>query len=162
MVRMVEINSSRDLSLVEFSNPPGWIWTQHQTKWFWWRGSLQGCFRSGELKVLEKTVATLQAQLKGPHSTTSKVTAFNAIVELVKETVPTEVLVSMDSTQKRGRGECFGLWPNLSLSYHEMKIRPMCCWDNPPLCIVQDRPTLSLDEEVHKGREILSDRTYLF
>ena len=63
-----------------------------------------------KLKTLEQTVATLQAQLQAPQSSMSKITAFNAVVELIKDTLPTDILVATDSTQKRGSGECWGLF----------------------------------------------------
>ena len=49
-------------------------------------------------------MATLQAQLKAPRSSTPKVMAFNAIVDHIRKTIPTEVLLNTDSPQKRGRG----------------------------------------------------------
>ena len=39
-----------------------------------------------------------------------EITAFNAIVELVKDAIPIELLVATDSPCKRRRGECSGLF----------------------------------------------------
>ena len=44
-----------------------------------------------KLRVLEKTVVTLQAQLAAPCSTAPKVMGFKAIVDLIKDTIPTEL-----------------------------------------------------------------------
>ena len=58
-----------------------------------------------KLLQLKKTVASLQAQLQTPPSATPKVAAFNAIVDLVKNIVPTEVLIATQSPQeKKERG----------------------------------------------------------
>ena len=46
-------------------------------------------------------MASLQAQLQGHQSSIPKVTAFSAIVDLVKDTLPTEMLVSTESPEKR-------------------------------------------------------------
>ena len=63
-----------------------------------------------KIKQLEKTVAALQAQpISQPQSSTPKVTAFNAVVELVRDNFPTEVLVETHSPQKRGKGEASGV-----------------------------------------------------
>ena len=59
---------------------------------------------------LEKTVASLQAQLQAPASATPKVAAFNTTVDLIKDTVPTEALVATQSPQKKGRGEDSGVF----------------------------------------------------
>ena len=80
-----------------------------------------------KLKQLEQTVATLPAQLQTPQSSTPKITALIAIVELVKDTIPTEVLVATNSPHKRGRGECLGLFePQVEqieqLPWHEDKV----------------------------------------
>ena len=50
--------------------------------------------------------------------------AFNAIVDLVKDIVPTEVLVAMQSLQKIGRGEASGVFdPIQQLPWHEDTVR---------------------------------------
>ena len=68
-----------------------------------------------KIKQLEKTVAALQAQLiSQPQASTSKVSAFNAEVDLVKDNFPTEVLVETFSPQKKGRGEASGVFEPLS------------------------------------------------
>ena len=77
----------------------------YQASWLWQKKILKWNFLTGKAETLQKTVATIQAQLEAPHSTTLKMTAFNAIVHLVRKTTPTEVLVTTDSPQKKGRGE---------------------------------------------------------
>ena len=62
-----------------------------------------------KMKSIEKTVALLQAQLEVPRSAIPKLSAFNAIVEFVKETVPSEIRVSTDSPHIKGRGNYPGL-----------------------------------------------------
>ena len=63
-----------------------------------------------KLKTLEQTVASLQAQLQVLQSSIPKVTAFITIVDIVKDTLLTEILVSTESPQKRGRGDGAGLF----------------------------------------------------
>ena len=59
---------------------------------------------------LQKTVAALQAQLSSaPQSTTPKVTAFNAVAELIKDNLSTETLVETQSPQKREGGGFWGV-----------------------------------------------------
>ena len=75
-------------------------------------------------------MATLQAQPKAPCSSTPKITAFNAIVELIKEKIPTEVLVSTDCPQKGGRGEHLCLFepqtePLAQLLWHQDTVRAL-------------------------------------
>ena len=74
-------------------------------------------------------MAALQAQLSStPKTTAPKVTVFNAVVELIRDNLPTEVLVETKSPQKRGKGEASGVFepqsdPILQLPWHEYAIR---------------------------------------
>ena len=73
-------------------------------------------------------MASLQAQLQAPQSSLPKLTTFNAIVELVKDTLPTEVLITTDSPQKRGRGDSASLFEPQAeqvahLPWHEDTVR---------------------------------------
>ena len=75
-----------------------------------------------------KTLASLQAQLRAPPSTAPKVTAFNVIVDLINDNLPTEVLVQTQSPQKRGRGEASQVFepqtdPIEQLPWHEDAVR---------------------------------------
>ena len=80
------------------------------------RSSAKPTDMQAKIKQLEKTFAALQAQLiSQPQSSTPKVTAFNAVVELVNDNFPTEVLVETHSPQKRGWGRPQGCL-NLSLN----------------------------------------------
>ena len=63
-----------------------------------------------KIRALDKTVVLLQAQREVPRSTTPKLSVFNTIVELVKETLSPEICVTMDSPQKKGRGDYVRLY----------------------------------------------------
>ena len=54
-----------------------------------------------KIRSLERTVALLPSP---------KLTAFNAIVDLVRETLSPEIRVSMGFPQKKGRGDYAGLY----------------------------------------------------
>ena len=99
----VEISSSREPSPVESSAS---LWINFDSGSSRRDGSdsntAQDVSMREKLMQLEKTVALLQAPLQAPPSATPKVAAFNAIVDLVKDTVSTEVLVAMQSPQKKG------------------------------------------------------------
>ena len=63
-----------------------------------------------KIKQLEETVAALQAQvILQPQTSTPNVTTFNAVVELVKDNFPKEVLVETLSTEKRLEGGLRGV-----------------------------------------------------
>ena len=90
----VEIPSSRELSPVDSSS--SWVNLDSDSS----RPSGSGVVQvpqeaslQEKLKTLEQTVASLQAQLQAPQSSLPKVTAFNAIVDLVKDAFQTEILV---------------------------------------------------------------------
>ena len=50
-------------------------------------------------------MAPLIAQLESPNSSTPKLSAFNAMVEHIREKLFPEVHVTTDSSQKKGRGD---------------------------------------------------------
>ena len=104
-----------------------------------------------KLKQLEKAVSSLQAQLQAPPSTTPKVMAFNAIVDLIKDTIQTEVLVQTQSPQKRGRGEASRVFkpqtePIQQLPWHEDAVRAFEAYANevshPSTQSKRDEPSL--------------------
>ena len=99
-----EINSFREHSLME-STSSSWVNLDSDSS----RPSGSGGERASteasvqeKPKALEQTVATLQAQLQAPESSVPKIRALNATMELVKDTIPTEVLVAADSPKKEG------------------------------------------------------------
>ena len=59
-----------------------------------------------KLKSLKQVVATLQAQLQALQPSTPKITAFNANVELVKDTLSTNILVATASPLALGNRMC--------------------------------------------------------
>ena len=61
-----------------------------------------------KLKSLEKTVASLQAQLEAPRSATPKVTALDMIADLIKKTLFQGSSFHRLPSEKRDGGVC---WP---------------------------------------------------
>ena len=124
----VEIESSRETSPAG-STPSTWVNFDSDSSRQEGLGDNTSVSKPAEMqekiKQLEKTVAALQAQLTShPQSSTPKVMAFNAVVELIRDNIPTEVLVETRFPQKRGRGEASGVFepqsdPIQQLPWHE-------------------------------------------
>ena len=97
----LEISSFREPSSVELTNS-SWVNldldNSRQSK-SGGDGSSNKVSVKEKVIQLEKTVAFLQAQLQAPPS------AYNAIVELMKDSIPTEVLITTESPHKKDRGE---------------------------------------------------------
>ena len=123
-----------------------------------------------KIRQLEKTVAALQAQLQAPPSTTPKVTAFNAIVVLIKDNLPTEILVQTQSPQKRGRGEASGVFepqtdPIQQLPWHKYVVRGFeACAHEASHLFTQskrDEPSLWMGKYLKLGKLLHMRCTYL-
>ena len=96
-------------------------------------------------------MTTLKAQLKVPLSSTLKVMGFNANVDIIWKTVPTEVLVTTDPPPERGSGEYAGLFdpqsePVLQLPWHKgvLRVFEACASGNahPSGLAKKDQPSL--------------------
>ena len=93
-------------------------------------------------------MALLQAQLEAPKYSTLKLSAFNAVVELIVEILFPEILVTTDSLQK-GEGAmpvCSRLSQSLSLCYLGEMVQAFepCATEavHPSGSAKEDQPTL--------------------
>ena len=126
---LVEITSSRETSPAGSKASP-WINLDSDSSEKGGSGSnvSQNISMQEKLRHLEKSVASLQPQLQAPPSTTPKVTTFNAIVELIRDNIPTEILVKTTISSEKREGEGLGVFepqadPIQQLPWHENAVR---------------------------------------